>query len=62
MCVADYVPYLSVDKLTVTGIVVLQGCDVEGASPSKCATNARSNGGRTSLRDGVRVDGKWKYQ
>jgi len=52
-------PATCVDNLSVVGIVDLQGRDVEGASSPKCVDTARSDGNRTSVRDGVRVDGEW---
>ena len=42
---------------------VLQGGDkVEGPQPSKRLTTPGSYHGRETIRDGVRMDGKWEHQ
>ena len=41
---------------------VLQGGDqVEISQSSKCVTAPGSDGGRGTIRDGVRMDGKWEH-
>lgn len=42
---------------------VLQGsCDVEIPPASQHLATARSNDDRDPIRDGISLDGKWKYQ
>ena len=63
MWVAGCVLFLCVDALTKPRVEVLQGgCDMEKPSASKHATADRSDDGRESVRNGIRVDGTWKHQ
>lgn len=63
MWVADCVILPHVNALTEPCIEVLQdGCDVEEPSASECTAAVRSNDNRNSVRNDLRVDGKWKYQ
>ena len=52
-----------IGTLIVTRAEVLQGVrDVEDSSSSECATTARGHNDRDPVRDGVRMDDKWKHQ
>ena len=52
-----------IDALTKPCTEVLQGgCDVENPSTSKCAATHWGDDDRDSIRNGIRVDGKWKHE
>lgn len=48
---------------TLTHVDILQGgCDVERSLPSKCTSTFRHYDGEKPIRNGIRMDGEWKYQ
>ena len=52
-----------IGQLIATHTEILQGSNkVEGPQPSERVTTTGGDDGRRSIRDGVGVDGKWKYQ
>ena len=52
--------FVGIDKLTMSWVEVLQGgYDVEGPSPPERIAAARCDDNRESVRDDIRVDGKW---
>ena len=50
--------FICIDKLTVIGVVVLQGCVVESTSPPERVATARGDRSRTPNRSSVGVDGE----
>jgi hypothetical protein len=51
---------MCINELTVSNTEVLRGgCSMEGPPSSQRITVIRCDDGRGSVRDGIRLDGKW---
>jgi hypothetical protein len=51
---------MCINELTVSDTEVLRGgCGMEGPPSSQRVTAIRRDDGRGSVRDGIRLDGKW---